>query len=44
MAKMDLGKLSAKAAQKLGFDVQIPASLEEYYQPPEKRRFRQRTE
>jgi ectoine hydroxylase-related dioxygenase (phytanoyl-CoA dioxygenase family) len=44
MAQMDLGKLSAKAAQKLGFDVQIPASLEEYYQPPEKRRFKQRTE
>lgn len=44
MAHMNLDGLSGKAAQKLGFDVQIPTSREEYYQPPEKRKFRQRTE
>jgi ectoine hydroxylase-related dioxygenase (phytanoyl-CoA dioxygenase family) len=44
MSHMNLERLSPKAAQKLGFDVQIPTSMEEYYQPPEKRKFRQRTE
>lgn len=44
MAHMNLEGLSPKAAQKLGFDVQIPTSMEEYYQPPERRKFRQRTE
>jgi hypothetical protein len=41
---MNLEGLSAKAAQKLGFDVQIPTSMEEYYQPPERRKFKQRVE
>jgi len=44
MSHMNLDGLSPKAAQKLGFDVQIPASMEEYYQPPQKRKFRQRVE
>ena len=44
MEGMDLSSLSSKARQKLGFDVQIPSSMEEYYQPPEKRKFKQRTE
>ena len=44
MSHMNLEGLSPKAAQKLGFDVQIPTSMEEYYQPPEKRKFRQRVE
>ena len=44
MSHMTLEGLSPKAAQKLGFDVQIPTSMEEYYQPPEKRKFRQGVE
>ena len=44
MSHMNLEGLSPKAAQKLGFDVQIPTSMDEYYQPPEKRKFRQRME
>jgi hypothetical protein len=44
MSHMNLDGLSKKAAQKLGFEVQIPASMDEYYQPPEKRKFKQRAE
>ncbi len=41
MAGMDLSGMSDRARQKLGFFSQPPASLEEYYLPPEKRSFRQ---
>jgi ectoine hydroxylase-related dioxygenase (phytanoyl-CoA dioxygenase family) len=44
MAGLDLGKLSAAARQKLGFDAQVPANYDEYYLPPEQRKFKQRTE
>jgi len=44
MAHLDLTGLSAAARQKLGFDAQVPASYDEYYAPPEMRKFRQRTE
>lgn len=37
----DLTSLSEKALQKLGFFSQPPASYEEYYQPLQKRKFRQ---
>lgn len=38
---VDLGGVSDVALQKLGFFAQVPASLDEYYAPPEKRKFRQ---
>jgi ectoine hydroxylase-related dioxygenase (phytanoyl-CoA dioxygenase family) len=46
MAKsgVDLAGASDKALQKMGFYAQVPESLDEYYQPPEKRKFRQKTE
>jgi ectoine hydroxylase-related dioxygenase (phytanoyl-CoA dioxygenase family) len=44
MAHLDLGKLSPAARQKLGFDAQVPASYDEYYAPPEQRKFKQKTE
>lgn len=44
MAHMDLRTLSLAARQKLGFDAQVPASYEEYYAPPELRKFKQKTE
>ena len=44
MAHLDLTGLSAVARQKLGFDAQVPASYDEYYAPPELRKFKQRTE
>lgn len=46
MAKsgVDLTGVSEKAMQKMGFYAQVPESLDEYYQPPEKRKFRQKTE
>lgn len=44
MSGMDLSKLSQKALQKLGFFAQVPASYDEYYAPPETRKFRQPTE
>lgn len=40
---MDPGGISDAAKQKLGFFSQPPASLEEYYLPPEQRSFRQPT-
>ncbi len=43
MAGMDLDNVSDRAKQKLGFFSQPPASLEEYYLPPEQRSFRQPT-
>jgi len=44
MGHMDTRNLSPQALQKLGFHSQIPASYDEYYSPPEKRKFRQKTE
>lgn len=46
MAKsgVDLTGASEKAMQKMGFYAQVPESLEEYYLPREKRKFRQKTE
>ncbi len=41
---LDLTGVSAKAMQKMGFHAQVPESLDEYYQPPEKRKFRQSNE
>ena len=41
---VDLTGVSEKAMQKLGFYAQVPESLDEYYQPPEKRKFRQSNE
>ena len=43
-ARMDTAALSKKAQQKIGFLAQVPASYEEYYAPPEQRKFRQKTE
>jgi ectoine hydroxylase-related dioxygenase (phytanoyl-CoA dioxygenase family) len=44
MEGMDLSTLSETALQKLGFRAQVPASLDEYYAPPEKRKYRQAVE
>ena len=44
MAGMDLGGVSSVALQKLGFHAQVPASYDEYYAPPEKRKDRQSVE
>lgn len=44
MAAMDLSGVSETALQKLGFHAQVPASREEYYAPPEKRKYRQAVE
>lgn len=44
MAHLNLSELSATARQKLGFDAQVPASYDEYYAPPEVRKFKQRVE
>lgn len=44
LADSDLAGASEKALQKLGFRSRVPASLDEYYAPPERRTFTQRTE
>jgi ectoine hydroxylase-related dioxygenase (phytanoyl-CoA dioxygenase family) len=44
MAHMDLDGVPEAALQKLGFLAQVPASYEEYYQPPERRKYRQSIE
>jgi ectoine hydroxylase-related dioxygenase (phytanoyl-CoA dioxygenase family) len=44
MAGVDTSKISETALQKLGFHAQVPASYEEFHAPPEKRKFRQKTE
>lgn len=44
MNNIDVSGLSDLALQKLGFYAQVPASLDEYYAPPNKRKFRQRSE
>ncbi len=41
MAHMDLSNVSEKALQKLGFLAQTPASYDEYYAEPAKRKYRQ---
>jgi len=41
---VDLTGVSERAMQKMGFYAQVPESLDEYYQPPEKRKFRQKVE
>jgi ectoine hydroxylase-related dioxygenase (phytanoyl-CoA dioxygenase family) len=41
---VDLTGASEKAMQKMGFLAQVPESLDEYYAPPEKRKFRQKAE
>jgi ectoine hydroxylase-related dioxygenase (phytanoyl-CoA dioxygenase family) len=43
MAGMQVDVVSDKVKQKLGFFAQPPASLEEYYLPPEQRSYRQPT-
>ncbi len=44
MANVDITSLSESAQQKLGFFTQIPASYDEYYVPPGKRKFKQKVE
>jgi ectoine hydroxylase-related dioxygenase (phytanoyl-CoA dioxygenase family) len=44
MQGMDLTGIDGRALQKLGFLAQVPASLDEYYLPPEQRKFRQKPE
>jgi ectoine hydroxylase-related dioxygenase (phytanoyl-CoA dioxygenase family) len=44
MAGIDLTGVSERALQKLGFRAQVPANYEEYYAPPERRTYRQKTE
>lgn len=41
---IDLTGVSQKSLQKMGFLAQVPASLEEYYLPPDQRKFRQKAE
>lgn len=41
---VDLSGAPEAALQKLGFHAQVPACYDEYYLPPEKRKFRQKTE
>ena len=43
-AQIDTSTLPDRALQKLGFHAQVPASYDEYYVPPEKRKFRQAAE
>lgn len=44
MSHMDLSACSPQVLQKLGFHSQCPASYDEYYQPPERRKWKQKTE
>ena len=44
MEGMDLSGVPERALQKLGFLAQVPASREEYYAPPGKRKYRQAVE
>lgn len=44
MSHLDLAALSPIARQKLGFDAQVPANYDEYYAPPERRKFKQKAE
>lgn len=44
MSHIDTSGLSETALQKLGYRTQVPASYEEFYAPPEQRKFRQAPE
>lgn len=44
MSEMNLTGVPERVLQKLGFLAQVPASYDEYYVPPEKRKYRQKTE
>ena len=44
MSHLDLSNLSAAARQKLGFNTQVPANYDEYYAPPELRKYKQKAE
>lgn len=44
MAGMDLSGVSQTALQKLGFLAQVPANYDEYYAPPELRKYKQPVE
>jgi ectoine hydroxylase-related dioxygenase (phytanoyl-CoA dioxygenase family) len=44
MAHMDLSHMPQASLQKLGFLAQVPASYDEYYAPPEQRKFKQKAE
>jgi ectoine hydroxylase-related dioxygenase (phytanoyl-CoA dioxygenase family) len=44
MSHLDLSWASEQAKQKLGFFAQVPANYDEYYAPPELRKFKQKTE
>lgn len=44
MSHLDTSGLSERALQKLGFLAQTPSSYDEYYAPPEKRKYRQSAE
>lgn len=44
MSHIDLSWASEQAKQKLGFLAQVPANYDEYYAPPELRKFKQKTE
>lgn len=44
MADVDLTGVSKRALQKLGFLSQVPANYDEYYAPPEQRKFQQQYE
>lgn len=44
MSNMDLSGVSERILQKLGFYAQVPASYDEYYLPPEQRKFKQKAE
>lgn len=44
MAHQDLSGVSKRVLQKLGFLSQVPADYDEYYAPPEQRKFQQRYE
>ena len=43
-AGKDISRLAKRAKQKLGFNAEVPASYSEYYQPFEKRKFKQEAE
>lgn len=44
LADRDLSRFSERVLQKLGFLSQVPASLDEYYAPAEKRKYKQSAE
>jgi len=44
LSQLDLSEVSPQVMQKLGFHAQVPASYDEYYAPPEKRKWRQKAE